>query len=149
MPGRGFDWKAGAQAAGILIVAIGAAFWHAELRLRPADAAQLHILVSRLQSQAAEATVLSNQMIRDEIPGAFARRHAAQIDHQTATTSAELKQLRVRPEHREAMATLRDIAALLDEQLADAQANQPSAATFARLVQRAQALDERLVRASQ
>ena len=117
MTERGFDWKAGSQAAGIVIVALGALYWTAASKRRPADAAQLHIFASRLESQAAEATVLADQAVRGDVQVAFARRHAAQLEHHSAETSDELANVHVLPEHRETIDTLRDIAARLDDRL--------------------------------
>jgi hypothetical protein len=149
MPERGLDSKAASQAAVIVIVALGAVYTNLQMKGRPADAAQLRIFASRLQSQAAEATVLANQAARGDVRAAFAARHAAQLEHQTATTSEELTQVPVRPEQREVMATLRDIAANLDEQLAHFQTADSHAEPFDQLAQRAQAVGDRLAPAAQ
>ena len=149
MADRGFDWKAASQACVIVIVALGGVYWDLQVKRRPPDAAQLQIFASRLESQAAEAIVLADQTARGDVQVAFARRHAAQLQHQTATTSDELQNVPVPPEQREAMATLRDIAANLDEQLALFQTSSSHAESFDQLAQRAQALDERLVRTTQ
>jgi hypothetical protein len=145
----GFDWRAGSQAALILLVVLGAVHWTLELKRRPADVAQLHILASRLQSQAAEATALANRAAGGDVQLPIARRHAAQLAHQTATTSEQLTTVHVRPADREAIATLRDIAADLDRQLGRFQSDEPDAASFDQLAQRAQALDDRLARPAQ
>lgn len=147
---RQFDLGITLQAALLVAVGAGAAYWHLAARQRPLDTAQLRVLASQLQSQAAEAADISDKEGRGKITESFAANHAAQLRNHTLELSVELSGARIRAEYRAPALHLYRLSVQLANRLAeippDHSATAVSASEFARLARQAEAVDEQLTR---